>query len=152
VSAAFLYPEPFGGLIQMRKAVSFVGPSARPSSGAAAPVASQPLPPVKAPARPSVAPPEPEAGAPPAARQDAPATVVTPTAPSEPAGGAGVPAERCATPSPPSVALSGREVLGPVIGVQIDTTAASPRCLYVIERGSGVQWVVDSARVEVRAQ
>jgi hypothetical protein len=56
------------------------------------------------------------------------------------------------TPEPAAVALSGREVLGPVVGVRIDADASPPRCLYVVDREGGVQWVVDSARVQLRPQ
>ncbi|MGH7357750.1 MAG: hypothetical protein ACREJR_02930 [Candidatus Rokuibacteriota bacterium] len=49
-----------------------------------------------------------------------------------------------------AVAIQGEEVLGAVVGVKIDANARPPRCLFVIEREGGVQWVVDSARVQVR--
>jgi hypothetical protein len=108
-------------------------------------------PPVSAPpstATPEVSPP-PVPPVPPGT-STSPARVAKSVAPPEPAAGAaGVPIERCVTPEA-AVALRGEEVLGPILGVKIDESAQPPRCLYVVGREGGVQWVVDSSRVQVQ--
>lgn len=78
------------------------------------------------------------------------AAAVKPATPSEPVREAGIPVDRCVTPAVSAVAIQGQEVLGDVVGVKIDANAQPPRCLFVIEREDGVQWVVDSARVQIR--
>jgi hypothetical protein len=62
-----------------------------------------------------------------------------------------MPSDRCTAPTS-AVAVRGGEVLGQVVGVQIEASAQPPRCLYVVEREKGVQWVVDSSRVEIWTQ
>jgi hypothetical protein len=117
-----------------------------------------------APARPSAPPPAPPVAAPPptpvpeaSPPRDPPGSSSSPpraaksVAPPEPAAGAGVPIERCVTPRA-AVALRGEEVLGPILGVKIDENAQPPRCLYVVGREGGVQWVIDSSRVRVQYQ
>jgi hypothetical protein len=116
------------------------------------PVIPGPSSPARAVEKPAVAPPSPGSTPSTPARREPAALVTTPAAPPEPARSAGVPADRCVTPEPAAVALLGREVLGPVVGVRIDADASPPRCLYVVDREGGVQWVVDSARVQLRPQ
>jgi hypothetical protein len=151
-AAAVVFLSPLDRLADVYRTLSSVETPVAPSPQPARSVAPPLSPPVKAPARPTVVPPASDPGAHRAARQDPPEVVSTPIAPSRPAGGAGVPADQCVTPSPAAVALSGKEVLGPVVGVKVDATVEPHRCFYVVERDAGVQWVVDSARVELRPQ
>jgi hypothetical protein len=150
-AAAVFYLEPFDRLGEVIRAALSVETATAPPPAPVRPVVPKPSPRVGV-EEPLVAAPSPGSSPSGASRREPAAAVPTPAAPPEPARSAGVPPEparsagvpvdRCVTPTPAAVALSG----------QIDSTAETPRCLYVVEREGGVQWVVDSARVQLRPQ
>lgn len=115
-------------------------------------VRAEPPPSVPRAPAPTLAPPSPEPLPTRVARRDPPPAVAQPVVPAEPVGAAGVAVDQCVTPTSPTVAIQSGEVLGALVGVKIDADSRPPRCLFVVERGDGTLWVVDSSRVEARAR
>jgi hypothetical protein len=60
--------------------------------------------------------------------------------------------DRCVRPASPTVAVRDGAVLGALVDVKIDARSRPPRCLFVVERGDGTLWVVDSSRVQATAR
>jgi hypothetical protein len=115
-------------------------------------VRAEPPPPVLTAPAPTLARPSPEPPPTRLARRDPPPTVARPVAPAEPVGAAGVAVDQCVTPTSPMVAVRSGEVLGALVGMKIDADSRPPRCFFVVKRGDGTLWIVDSSRAEARAR
>lgn len=115
-------------------------------------VRAEPPPPVLTAPAPTLARPSPEPPPTRLARRDPPPAVARPVAPAEPVGAAGVAVAQCVTPTSPMVAVRSGEVLGALVGMKIDADSRPPRCFFVVKRGDGTLWVIDSSRAEARAR
>jgi hypothetical protein len=115
-------------------------------------VRAEPPPPVPTAPAPAFARPSPEPGPTRLAGRDPRPAIARPVAPAEPASAAGLAVDQCVVPTSPTVVIRSGEVLGALVGAKIDADSRPPRCFFVVERGDGTLWVVDSSRAEARAR